>query len=190
MCETNGTACTYPSTPERRERRRQRAATKLAIDSVQAQASRVARRPGPSSVSPAQPYNVPGIAGSATSNEAMTNGSGYPGLLTNSPGGSASLPEEGSAHVVNPAIADDDRVFQEYLSNEPPSRNRRMVRSHSIVSPSLTRSRSILFNIVSKRGERELEARGIAHSHLTTLEELIEPCHRRRRGFGSGYGGF
>ncbi|KAK5166058.1 uncharacterized protein LTR77_008319 [Saxophila tyrrhenica] len=84
-------------------------------------------------------------------------------------------PEEGSAHVVSPAIADDDRVFQEYLSNEPSNRNRRMIRSHPTMGDSMPEARPILFNIVPKRGQREAESRLLAQSHLKGLEELVAP---------------
>ncbi|KAK5718414.1 hypothetical protein LTR15_008141 [Elasticomyces elasticus] len=88
-------------------------------------------------------------------------------------------PEEGSAHVVSPAIADDDLVFQEYLSNEPPTLGRRMIRSHAtVIQPSSAKARPIMFHIVPKRGQREIESRRLAQSHLIALEELLDPYHQ------------
>ncbi|KAK5725285.1 hypothetical protein LTR17_013048 [Elasticomyces elasticus] len=85
-------------------------------------------------------------------------------------------PEEGSAHVVSPAIADDDLVFQEYLSNEPSSLGRRMIRSHATMTQSSSaKARPIMFHIVPKRGQREIESRRVAQSHLIALEELLDP---------------
>ncbi|KAK3624918.1 hypothetical protein LTR56_020732 [Elasticomyces elasticus] len=85
-------------------------------------------------------------------------------------------PEEGSAHVVSPAIADDDLVFREYLSNEPPTLGRRMIRSHAtVIQSSSAKARPIMFHIVPKRGHREIESRRLAQSHLIALEELLDP---------------
>ncbi|KAK4902719.1 hypothetical protein LTR27_000658 [Elasticomyces elasticus] len=88
-------------------------------------------------------------------------------------------PEEGSAHVVSPAIADDDLVFQEYLSNEPSSLGRRMIRSHATMTQSSSaKARPIMFHIVPKRGQREIQSRRLAQSHLIALEELLDPYHQ------------
>lgn len=93
--------------------------------------------------------------------------------------------EEGSSYVVSPIIADDDRVFQEYLCNTSPGHSRRMVRfqlnfngngnesTHGSQNGSYTRP--ILFGMVPRRGERETESRTLAASHLETTEKLIAP---------------
>lgn len=95
--------------------------------------------------------------------------------------------EEGSSYVVSPAIADDDRVFQEYLCNTSPGHSRRMVRFHlnfngnghgnrsGSGSHAGAHTRPILFSMVPRRGERETESRTLAASHLQTTEKLIAP---------------
>lgn len=77
--------------------------------------------------------------------------------------------EEGSSHVVSPAIADDDRVFNAYLSNTPYGQSGRMVRFH------LSSDRPIVFNTLPKRGLRELESRALAASNCAIIEKTIEP---------------
>lgn len=91
--------------------------------------------------------------------------------------------EEGSSYVVSPAIADDDRVFQEYLCNTSPGHSRRMVRFHlnfngsgsATGSQTGAHTRPILFSMVPRRGERETESRTMAASHLETTEKLLAP---------------
>ncbi|TPX15462.1 uncharacterized protein E0L32_004442 [Thyridium curvatum] len=84
-------------------------------------------------------------------------------------------PDEGTSHVVSPAIADDDRVFQEYLSNTSTAQKRRMVKFHLNLGQPTRHARQILFNIVPKRGERETESRSIAASSFEVIEKLIDP---------------
>ncbi|KAL1908332.1 hypothetical protein Sste5344_005860 [Sporothrix stenoceras] len=91
--------------------------------------------------------------------------------------------EEGSSYVVSPAIADDDRVFQEYLCNTSLGHSRRMVRfelnfnGHGSANGSQNdaHTRPILFGMVPRRGERETESRKLAASHLETTEKMIAP---------------
>lgn len=92
--------------------------------------------------------------------------------------------DEGSSTVVSPAIADDDRVFQEYLSATPSSQSRRMVRFHLNLgngpdSPNTSsasgHNRPVLFTVVPKRGQRETESRSLAASNCEIAEKLIEP---------------
>lgn len=85
--------------------------------------------------------------------------------------------DKGSSHVVSPAIADDDRVFQEYLSNTSYGQSRRMVRFHLNLNNPSQYTRSILFHTVPKRGQREMESRSIAASNLKIIEKMIEPYH-------------
>ena len=84
--------------------------------------------------------------------------------------------EEGSSHVVSPAIADDDRVFQEYLFSSPSyGQSRRMVRFHLDLNNLSQHTRPILFNTVPKRGKRESESRSLAASYCEVIEKLVEP---------------
>jgi hypothetical protein len=84
--------------------------------------------------------------------------------------------EEGSSHVVCPAIADDDRVFNEYFSNTSYGQSRRMIRSHlSRSDPGDRHARPILFSTVPKRGERETQSRAHAAANCTAIENLISP---------------
>lgn len=84
--------------------------------------------------------------------------------------------EEGSSHVVNPAIADDDRVFQDYLySSTTYGQSRRMVRFQLNLDNPTQHPRPILFNTVPKRGKREIESRSLAALNCEIIEKLIEP---------------
>jgi hypothetical protein len=83
--------------------------------------------------------------------------------------------DKGSSHVVSPAIADDDRVFQEYLSNTSYGQSRRIVRFHLDLNNPSQYTRSILFNTVPKRGQREMESRSIAASNCEIIEKMVEP---------------
>lgn len=82
--------------------------------------------------------------------------------------------DKGSSHVVSPAIADDDLVFQTYLSNSAAGgQSRRMVRcSRAGGGGGL---RPILFNITPRRGDREAESRALAATHCAHIETLIAP---------------
>lgn len=83
---------------------------------------------------------------------------------------------EGSSHVVSPAIADDDRVFQEYLfSNASNSQSKRMVRFHLNLNNPSQYSRPILFNTVPKRGKRETESRSLSALNCEIIEKIIHP---------------
>lgn len=77
---------------------------------------------------------------------------------------------QGSSHIVSPAIADDDKVFQEYLSTS--YGHGRMVRFHLNLN---NLHRPIVFNTVPKRGRREEESQSIAASRVAIIEKLIEP---------------
>lgn len=84
--------------------------------------------------------------------------------------------EEGSSHVVSPAIADDDGVFQEYLfANTTYGQSRRMVRFHLNLNNPSQHTRPILFNTVPKSGKRESESRSLAASYCEIIEKLVEP---------------
>lgn len=83
--------------------------------------------------------------------------------------------EQGSSHVVSLAIADDDKVFQEYLSNTPYGQSRRMVRFHLDSNGAHRPSRPIVFNTQPKRGAREAESRAKAANRLDLVEKALEP---------------
>jgi len=83
---------------------------------------------------------------------------------------------EGSSHVVSPAIANDDKVFQEYLSNTPYGQNGRTVRFNPNSYNNLNGpTRPIVFNTIPKRGTREAESRALAVSKCAAIEEAIGP---------------
>jgi hypothetical protein len=83
--------------------------------------------------------------------------------------------EHGSSHVVNLAIAEDDKVFQEYLCNTSYGPSSRMVRFHLTPNQPDGPSRPIVFNTVPKRGMRETEGRLRAASRLDIVEKIIAP---------------
>jgi hypothetical protein len=82
---------------------------------------------------------------------------------------------EGSSHIVSPAIADDDKVFQEYLANTSYGQSGRMVRFHLNFNNPSGHTRPIVFSTIPKRGKRETESRSLAASNCEMLEKLIEP---------------
>jgi hypothetical protein len=82
---------------------------------------------------------------------------------------------EGSSHIVSPAIADDDKVFQDYLSNTPYGQSGRTVRFQPNSYHSSGPTRPIVFNTIPKRGAREEEARKFSASQCASIERIVDP---------------
>lgn len=196
MCQAHGTECVFPQVAERRQITpgQSRRSTPLSGRQTPSAASRmqhsprVSRTRRPSSISPTvshrvlPAYTIPLCAPFALVQDVMVNRPDRPTPPTSQQDESMSAmmgiiaqPDEGTSHVVSPAIADDDRVFQDYLSNTSTAQKRRMVKFHLNLGQPTRHSRQILFNIVPKRGERETESRSIAASSCEVIEKLIDP---------------
>lgn len=83
--------------------------------------------------------------------------------------------EQGSSTVLSPAIADDDRVFQDYLSNSGYGEGQRMVRFYLNSSNPSTSARPIVFNTIPRRGTREEFSRSNSASRCKIIENLVAP---------------
>ncbi|OAG39331.1 hypothetical protein AYO21_06535 [Fonsecaea monophora] len=84
---------------------------------------------------------------------------------------------EGSSHVVSPAIADDDNVFQMYLFSTPYGQRGRTVRFYPNAGDAGGGGpvRVIVFNTAPRRGRREKEGRALAASKCAMIERHIAP---------------
>lgn len=73
-----------------------------------------------------------------------------------------------NAHIVSPAVADDNTILETYLSPLPGSR-RRMMR------PTVNGTRPVLFNTVQRRPLGVSCNQSLAGSKCQIIEKLIEP---------------
>lgn len=199
MCQTYGTDCIYPQAPEQRQRGqggRSRRNTPSSVRRATATSTpsnirhtptsthiQLSRTRCPSSASPTlnhrvlQSYTTP-RSEYARTDEATEHAIppvGHQDDQVSALRDIIAKSGQGSSMVVSPAIADDDRVFQEYLSNSPSDQNRRMVRFHLNLDNANGHPRPLLFNIVPKRGQRETESRSLAASYCEVIEKIIEP---------------
>lgn len=197
MCLAHSTDCVFPQVSERRQRIPRYTRRNVSINGRHADPSPQIRRPSythsirarcPSSTSPRLSQRV--LQSYTTTrdelqhmsmNEATVLHREHSSPFLNGQGDSIfalmdviAKSDEGSSHVVSPAIADDDRVFQEYLCKSP-GLSRRMVRVHLNLNNPARHTRPMLFHVVPKRGQRETESRSLAASHCEIIEELIEP---------------
>lgn len=189
MCQSNGTDCVFPQATERPRRAKGHFKTPSKRISATvfspSEASRIRNLLSPSPAASSrelQPDTTP-----RSGLYEPTNGeiSDYHELPSPSTGhhddlmsvviDSIAKSGEGSSHVVSPAIADDDKVFQEYLSNTPYGQSGRTVRFHPNSYTSTGPSRPIVFNTIPKRGSREAEGRAQAASECASIEQTIEP---------------
>jgi len=191
MCQSNGTDCVFPQAAERLQRKRGHSRissrVKHTTSSSQTEPSRRQYLP---SASPAPPQrstrstNTPSRESDAPTNEGIadyqelpTSSLGHQDDLISAVVDSFTRTGEGSSHIVSPAIADDDKVFQEYLSNTPYGQSGRTVRFHPNSYNPNGPTRPIVFNTIPKRGTREAESRVLAASHCAIVQKLIEPYH-------------
>lgn len=192
MCQTHGTDCVFPQAAERPRKKTghtKRNTSFRGRHSMTSSHTQALRTRCLSSTSPTpsqralQSYSPPRNEQRASTNEAIVD---HPERSSPSIGHQDnSIPTlidiiaksaEGSSHVVSPAIADDDRVFQEYLfSNTPYGQSKRMVRFHLNLNNPGQHTRPILFNTAPKRGKRESESRSLAASYCEIIERLVEP---------------
>ncbi|KAH7409690.1 putative Zn(II)2Cys6 transcription factor [Cadophora sp. MPI-SDFR-AT-0126] len=185
LCQAHGTVCVFPQSTARSRRsrdtpRRRNAsdAERNATPSLKDQRTRTrclsSTSPGPpppQSFTPQSEHHTPNGAMTEFSSPLVVGLNDSISHLIDITAKS----HEGSSHVVSPAIADDDRVFQEYLSNTPHGQSRRTVRFQLDLSNPSQYTRSILFQIVPKRGKREVESRSIAASNLEIIDRRIAP---------------
>lgn len=183
MCQINGTDCVFPQAAERQRKtpRRSRISSKGGRTSVSSY-TEVSRTQDLPSVSPAPPQptilsDTPGRGSDASTIEEAPDHGALPPQddLITAVIDSIAKSGEGSSHVVSPAIADDDKVFQEYLSNTPYGQSGRTVRFHPNSYHSNGPARPIVFNTTPKRGSREAEGRALAASNCAIVEKLVEP---------------
>lgn len=192
MCQTQGTDCLFPEVAQRSRRKRghsRRNTSSRERHAIPPLHNLVTRRRCLLSTSPTmgqrpfQSYTTPGSEKSSPTNEATADHQRCPSPSIGHQGSSISAlidiiaeSEQGTSHVVSPAIADDDRVFQEYLfSDTTYGQSRRMVRFHLNLNNPSQHTRPILFNTVPKRGKRESESRSLAVSYCEIIEKLVEP---------------
>jgi hypothetical protein len=175
-CQLNGTECVFPPSLQReRKRRRLLKATSgatqhittsndswwIALQTSPGHGSHHVREQRSHSAQ-VQPYHQSSAVADNLPNDVLT------AEVSSEAGG-----EEGSSHIVSPAIAEDDRVFQEYLSNISYGPNGRTIRFHPHTYGGLTRP--IVFNTIPKRGAREAESRAEAAAKFEVVERMISP---------------
>lgn len=193
-CHAQGTPCVYPPSSSRpatasSHSRRRRASHKNSANSSSRIRTPRARCLSSTSPTISQRILQPYVSAEVERHEATSSSSPstHQHQLSATPSNHANHPtisalvsviaesEQGSSHVVSPAIADDDRVFHEYFSSTSYGQSKRMVRSHLNSSIPSRIERPILFSTVPKRGQREEESRQIAAGNLEAIEGALHP---------------
>ena len=180
MCQAHGTECIFPPLGERSRKARSqskrvstpRTAQPLLSPTSTASSSRTYQ---PCSTTHIEPY-IDGVDARSDHSDEPSPSIGQLDATTNPALAEfISKTEQGSSHVVSLAIAEDDKVFQEYLSNTPYGQSRRMVRFHLDSNGPNGITRPIVFNTQPKRGAREVESRGKATKRLELVEKTLQP---------------